>query len=363
MDMGQYDLAHEQLQTALSSWKENHAPNHDQTLSALLSYYTLSEIGQPGEALAQLKMALKGSAQLGFDQFLVVAARNMLGLLKQADLGDLNPQLKELVKRAEGFKTGKAVVEIEADGVEIPRTHLEIRVLGSDSVRRDSELLPPSVWRSSRARALFYYIIDRGTVRKDDVGLDFWPDFSPGKISSNFHATLWRVRQALGGKDVIRFEDEVYSLHPSVTYWYDVAEFENYLTQAKQRKLTDTERVELLKQAIALYRGDYLADVYLEWADQRRDELQNAFLQALVSMAELEQKNSRFVEARALYERVLSIDPYRDKIHMALMDCLVQSGATSAAKAHFQDYVALLHRELNAQPLPELKAFYDRLST
>ncbi|MDA1330002.1 MAG: BTAD domain-containing putative transcriptional regulator [Chloroflexi bacterium] len=227
----------------------------------------------------------------------------------------------------------------------------------------DGELLPSSVWRSSRARALFYYIVDRGTIRKEEVGLDFWPDFSAGKISSNFHATLWRVRQALGHKDIVIFdEDEGYRLHPAVSQWYDAVEFENYLEQAKAPGLSEAGKTEAIRQALALYKGDYLSDVFMEWADTRRDELQNLYLQALISLAHLEQKNDRFSEARKLFEMVLAIDPYRDKVHMALMSCLVQSGAPSAAKVHFQAYKEMLRKELNAEPLAELQDYFDALS-
>lgn len=361
LDMGQRKLALEQFQKTLSSWKNDGMPEQNHVLAAFLIFRALSENGNHETAAEFLRKSLKGSAQLGFDQFLVIAARPALELLIKMRGVIASPQLDDLINRAKRFKVGKPAIEPKKPEIQDLSLHLEIKALGSDEVRKNGEMLPASIWRSTRARALFQYIVDRGKIRKEQVGLDFWPDFSPGKVSSNFHATLWRVRQALGNKDIIIFDDDQYSLHPSVSYWYDVKEFETFLLQANQDSLGDIERAEFLRQATGLYRGDFLPNVFLEWADQRREKLQDDYLKALTILADLELSNERYQEARALFEKVINFDPYRDQAHLALMDCLVRSGAPSAAKAHFQKYKALLREELNADPLPELQSFYEKL--
>lgn len=361
LDMGQVDLAQEQLAKVTQDWEEDQSPQTDQVLASFLFFRALSDEEDQEKAIAHLERSLKGAAQLGYDQFLVLAARQALDQVSETLKSIPSPQLKDLIKRAKAFKSDKSLLEVNDTEKKLVKMHLEIRAFGADEVRKDGELLPASSWRSTRARALFYYILDRERVRKEQVGLDFWPDFSPGKVSSNFHATLWRVRQAIGNKEAIAFEDDQYSLQASISYWYDVAEFESYIEQSSHANHSDTERAELLHQAIKLYRGDFLSDVYFIWADQRREELQKTYLEALITLAELEEKKQRYGKARDYYEKVLSLDPYRDGVHMALMNSLVQSGAPSAARAHFHQYKAMLREELNADPLPELQSYYDKL--
>ena len=361
LDMGQTDLAHEQLEKVNQNWEEGNSPQSDEVLGSFLFYRLLAEKGEIDEALAYLERSLKGAAQLGYDQFLVLAARPSLELLEKSVEENSSPQLSDLIKRAASFKAGKSILDVDSSEKAFLKMQLDVRALGADEVRKDGELLPASSWRSTRAKALFYYILDLKKVKKDQVGLNFWPDFSPGRVSSNFHATLWRVRQAIGSKEAIAFEDEQYLLEPSISIWYDVAEFENYLKQAEEPEHSGAERAELLRQAVKLYRGGFLPDVFFVWADQRRDELQKDYLGALIHLAELEEKKKRFGQARDYYEKVLTMDPYRDEVHMALMNCLVLSGAPSAAKAHFHQYKALLREELNADPLPELQVYYDKL--
>jgi two-component SAPR family response regulator len=360
--MGQEDLALEQFSEAMADWPAAKAPKKTQVLAAFLAGRTRFNSLQYEEAETLLDKALRGSAQLGFDQFLVSAARSGLDYLSYFAKAKSSEQIQTLLRRTEEFTTGKLALEHKAAEVTLTPMHMEVRAFGAGEIRRDGELLPTSMWRSSRARALFFYILDHGKVRKEAIGLDFWPDFSSGKISSNFHATLWRVRQALGFKEAVVFENEQYSLHSSIGIWYDVAEFENNLKRGGEAGLSIQARSELIRQAIDLYDAPFLQDIYMEWADQRREQLRSLYLEALIDMAAIESSGKHYRAAKNNYERVLAVDPYRDEVHLALMKCLALSGASSSAIAHFKDYRAMLRRDLNAEPLPELQAYYDQLA-
>jgi len=360
--MGQNDLALKQFKFVLEETDNGNKPTQSEVLAAFLASRTLFRENKIDKANALLSEALTGAAELGYDQFLVSAARTSVRFLEQAMTYMPTDQIKSLLARASRFQTGKAALEIEPVIQQAPQMQIEVKAFGRGEIRINGELLPASIWRSSRARGLFFYILDRGKVRKESIGLDFWPDFSTGKTSSNFHATLWRVRQALGFKDAIMFERDQYSLHPSIQIWYDVAEFERYIHLANNPRLSETERSETLRQAIKLYQEPYLHDLFLEWADFRRNELRNAYLDTLSKLAKIESTGKRFAEARKLYERIVAVDPYRDEAHLSLMKCLTLSGAPSAAIAHFKRYKSLLRKELNSEPLPELQAYYETLS-
>jgi ATP/maltotriose-dependent transcriptional regulator MalT/DNA-binding SARP family transcriptional activator len=361
-DMGQNELALKQFDIVMIGWSKGKAPHQNQVLAAFLEADIYFQKKEQKKAEKLLVQAFKGSAQLGYDEFLVVAARRRRDLLNKAASAFPSPQITNLIRRVEEFRPGKTALEIAAPIAELPPLNLEIQALGTEEIRRNSEIISGATWRSSRARALFFYILDKARVRKETIGLDFWPDFSPGKISSNFHATLWRVRQAIGFKDAVLFEGEMYFINPSIKIWYDVAEFENYLRQALALRTSDAARDELLRQAVNLYRGPYLQDIYMEWVDQRREQLRNSYLDALTELAALEAHNKRYREAKDLFEKIVQIDPYRDEAHLALMKCLVDLGSASAAIVHFKRYKSLLRQELNAEPQAELQKYYDQLA-
>ena len=362
LEMSQYDLAAKAFEKALGTWGNSNHPQQEQAQGAFLLGNTYFLLGQTRQALDLLSKALKWSAQLGYDQFLVVAGQRCEKFLTHAmQTWPDHPQLKSLVQRIEQLPTGLANLQDKAVSTEIPATHLEIRAFGSGQIRCDGELIPHSKWRSSGARALFFYIVQHEEIRKEAVGLEFWPEFSPAKISSNFHATLWRVRQALGEREIISFHDKKYFLNPSVTIWYDVAEFLLHLKNAEAAEFSQTKRAEHLRQAIALYQGDYLEDSYMDWSTRQSDELKDMYTHALTKLAGWEADHHHYVEAIACYEKAIEVNPYRDDIRLDLMKSFVNSGAPTQAKAHFQTYQDFLREELNTEPSAELQDFYGHI--
>lgn len=359
-NMQQYDLALAQLQTAMQNWGAQ--AQQDEVTAAFLSACILFSQGNEAQAQPLLTKALQGAAQLGYEQFLIPLARDWHPVLQAAHESSPSPQLDAILQKALHASMTRNTLEGERQDSQVTPQLLEVYTLGRSEIRRNGEPMPHTVWRSSRARALFIYILDRKRVRKEAIGIDFWPDFSPGKVSSNFHATLWRVRQALGFKDSIVFEDEQYALHPSIQTWYDAGEFEAYVRQANASPQDSAERAELLRQAVSLYSGAYLEDIFMEWADQRREDLRGFYLNALEQLGAIDMKAKRFREAREIYERVVATDPYRDEAHLALMKSMVDSGAASAAIAHFKEYKQLLRKELNADPIDALQDYYTQLT-
>ncbi|MGH2581380.1 MAG: BTAD domain-containing putative transcriptional regulator, partial [Anaerolineales bacterium] len=360
--MEQRELALEQFETTLTPEKTVEGLSQSQVLAAFAAARMHFYLGRESEVWGRLELCLKGAAKLGYDHFLVISAYRNQDFIDHLAKNNPSAQLQNLISRASQFQPGEELLEPETIVEKVPDVHIQVQAFGHVQVRRNGELLPSTIWTSNRARALFFYLLLHEKAGKETIGLDFWPDFSPGKVSSNFHSTLWRLRQALGFRDAIVFEEEQYKFHPSITVWYDVAEFQNYVRQARSEKLSRAARSELLQQAITLYQGPYLPDVYMDWADQYRDELRNTYLEALASLASIEAKNKRFGESRKLYEKIVSVDPYRDAIHLELMKCLTLMGSPSAALAHYKRYKALLRKELNVEPLPELQEYFEQLA-
>ncbi len=359
-NMQQYDLALQQLELAMQKWSE--PPQQDQVTAAFLRACVLYSQGKEAEAEPLLSQALQGAARLGYQQFLIPLARDWQAALLRAQASAPSPQLAGILEQAGRSTFTRSMLDGVEEAREAEPQLLQVHTLGSSEIRRNGEVVPVTAWRSTRARSLFIYIVDRGRVRKEAIGIHFWPDFSPGKVSSNFHATLWRVRQALGFKDSIVFEDDHYSLHPSIQTWYDAREFENNMSLAAAPGLPEAERAELLRQAVRLYRGPYLEDVYMDWADDRREELRGLYLDALEQLGNMEIKAKRFREARELFERIVATDPYRDEAHLALMKSMADSGAASAAILHYREYEKLLRKELNAEPIEALQTYYQQLT-
>ena len=93
----------------------------------------------------------------------------------------------------------------------------------------------------------------------------------------------------------------------------------------------------------------------------RRVELRHKHLELITQSAAFENAHKSPESAKKYYELAISIDPYQDHLHLALMKCLVDMKAPAAAKAHFKYYARILDQELGIEPLEELKAFYKSI--
>jgi len=305
---------------------------------------------------------MSNAAKLGYDHFLVNAARRSPNFVQEIAQDWPNKHLLTIIRRVNEFQAGyQRLISRDSPEESMTELTLQVRSLGSDEIRVNAEIIPNSAWKSARAKALFYFILDRGKVRREDIAIEFWADFSKAKVNSNFHATLWRVRNALGSKHIISFDGEYYSINPQVDLFYDVNEYEEILSMLEDLSLTIYERRNLSQQAIDMYQGEFLVDVDMFWCDMRRNELRQKNLELTIRFAELEVENHHFEEAKKLYEHALVLDPYQDQLHLALMACLVNMKSPAAAKAHFINYARILEEELGIEPLEELQLFYNSL--
>jgi ATP/maltotriose-dependent transcriptional regulator MalT/DNA-binding SARP family transcriptional activator len=358
LSMGQVELAVEELTQVLNGGHEFDGTEQEQILATFLLAHGNYLLGDRQNAEMLLKRVLSGAARLGYDQFLVVYGRRAKAFIDDARKTVSSPQFNSLCKRINEFKSGLGHFHGPETQAESPDLVLEIQGFGPSLVRRNGKMIPNSAWKSSRARALFFYILDHQKVRKEDIALEFWPDFSTARVSSNFHTTLWRVRKALGGSEVIAYDDDFYYFRPEVSVWYDVAEFERLVGKAKSTDISIQERVNLWRETVELYHGEFLDDLFMDWIDFRRLSLREAYLTTILNLAISEFNLARYVEAKDLCNRAIRIDPYRDDIHLLMMKCFVESGSPSAAKAHYQSYRSHLHDELNIEPAQDLQDYY-----
>jgi LuxR family maltose regulon positive regulatory protein len=240
----------------------------------------------------------------------------------------------------------------------LPR--IEVNALGAGHVMRDGQPLTMTDWgRSFNARELFFYLLEHSPCRKEEIGVQFWPDLSPARMTSSFHAAKYRARRALD-VEFVEYDGERYRIDPALPLWYDVAEFRR-LAEAARRASGDVERIALFYQAANLYTGDYLPKVGAEWAGRVRSELLNQYFEILNSLIELLKRQRRFEEVITLSRRGLEMDFFREDLHRAIMSSLAATGRATGALRHYESVTSHLAKELNVTPSVETTALAERI--
>lgn len=360
--MGQAEIAWDTLKGAVEQLELDKSPSQIKSLGYFYLADASHRLGKITKNQDAIQKAMTNAAQLGYDHFLVNATRRTPGFVQAIAEEWQNQHLLTIIKRANEFQTGyNHLVSKDEYQNEMSKLTLQVSSFGKSEIRVNAEIIPNAAWKSARAKALFYFILDRGKVKRDDIAIEFWPDFSNAKVNSNFHATLWRVRNALGSKHIIAFDGEYYSINQQVDLFYDVMEYEEILMMLEDPLLTEFQIRNLSQQAIEMYSGDYLTDIDMPWFDMRRNELGHQNLDFIIRFADFETSHQNLENAKKLYELAISLDPFQDHLHLALMKCLVDMKSPSAAKAHFKNYTYILDKELGIEPLEELQIYYNAI--
>jgi predicted ATPase/class 3 adenylate cyclase/Tfp pilus assembly protein PilF len=118
---------------------------------------------------------------------------------------------------------------------------------------------------------------------------------------------------------------------------------------------------ESLEQAVTLYRGPLLEGWDEEWVFEERQAREQAYLEALESLAAGALARGDAPGAERWLRRAVAVDPLREGAQRALMQALAQGGSYAAATQLYRDLRVLLHRELNAEPAPETCALYEAI--
>lgn len=251
--------------------------------------------------------------------------------------------------------------EVVAVSSRIVEADLVVRALGPLEVRRAGRTLGNEDWTYVKPRELFFHLLLHPEGRtKEQIGLVLWPDASPARLRSSFHVTLHHLRRALGGAEWISYSDGRYRFERAHDFDFDVARFTSLIDAAAsaERPLA----VQLLRDALALYRGDFLADAgFGDWTLEHADRLRRRFADAALRLGTMHLDDGAVVEAADVARRLLSIDRLDERAHLLLMRALVAAGRHADAIRHHAVLATLFREELGIAPGPETEALVHGL--
>ena len=210
---------------------------------------------------------------------------------------------------------------------------------------------------SPTARSLFAYLVLRHSQNVDRRRLAFlfWPHGTESMARRNLRQYLHRLRRALEPIDpdgqLILAEANVVRFSPPTDWWLDVVAFEGACSPPDEN----------LPQAVELYTGDLLEEVYEDWVVPERERLARLYRQCLLRLIGQCETTGQFPRAIAYAKRYLALDPLLENAHLRLMRLYYAAGNRARVKQQFDQLSALLQEELGIEPLPEIAAAYQAM--
>ncbi len=219
----------------------------------------------------------------------------------------------------------------------------------------------PVTIRRRLPRALLYHLATHlRPVPREKLCFLFWPDDPDRTARRNLTIQLTHLRRALPDPQVLVTAEGQVRLDLDCT-WSDVVAF-GRLSAARE----PYRRVELLQQAVDLYRGPFLAGFSLSgtpefeaWASQEVYRLERVYLEMLSALVEEYATAGGYEAAIACAQRYLATDDLAEEIHRRLIELYAASGDRSAALRQFERCAVVLEQELGVEPLPETLTAYE----
>jgi DNA-binding SARP family transcriptional activator/class 3 adenylate cyclase/predicted ATPase len=181
--------------------------------------------------------------------------------------------------------------------------------------------------------------------RRETLSALLWGSHFDLQAKQNLRQALFRLRKMLG-QDALEGDGEVVSLNPAAVS-SDVARFEALVQEGSR---------DALHAAAELYRGPLVDDIavseegWSEWLTAERERLLELALSALLRLGEQELAAGRAEHALKASKRAIALNGMREDGHRLIIRALAAAGRNDEALRHYQDLVALLKRELSAEP-------------
>lgn len=230
---------------------------------------------------------------------------------------------------------------------------------------------PVDQLRTGLVSNLFRYLLlnRERTVRSEKLYEILWPGREWSPKNSSLKVAVHSLRRVL--KDVatrtglppleVVGHDHGYVLH-AADVWLDVDEFDLCMNTARQAEdAGDFGRaMSCFRQAVELYRDDFLASDDAEWTTGRRECDRALALYALSWLRADAMRRGHDQEVISLCRRIIEIDPYHEEMYQTLMLVHGRRGELGQVRNWHRLCVRRLRDDLDIAPTDLTGRIYTR---
>ncbi|MCX6047062.1 MAG: BTAD domain-containing putative transcriptional regulator [Chloroflexi bacterium] len=255
-------------------------------------------------------------------------------------------------------------------------SHLSLKLLGPFQASLDDQ--PLTHFRAVKNQALLAYLAleaDRAHSRAALADL-LWPEEPNEQARLNLRQALFQLRNLLQPParphkaEFLLITPQTVQFNLQTAQTLDARLFAQLLDACSDHHhfsatpTVDQSRCPLclhrLQQAVELYRGEFLAELFVEnspdleeWIRWQRQHSEVQVLEALAILARGCEQNQDYTTAYQYALRQIKLDPLREEGQRQVIRLLALRGQHEAAIAHYDRLRRLLRKELNAEPSAE----------
>jgi ATP/maltotriose-dependent transcriptional regulator MalT/two-component SAPR family response regulator len=287
-----------------------------------------------------------------FSIYQIIKERNSFDWLSEKCKKRLNKESKEL---CDIHLTTLGGIEILARGKQVKEDKW---------IRKKSKLL------------LIYLLVNQGIkIQKDKVMGLFFGELSPESADNVFHQSITNIRNCLKadqiqksdektGKKKIRtkdsdpapavsylvYEDKILSMATGFDYFVDVIEFSRLASIVKSSESPDNIKETAAKDAITLYKGEFLPGYYEDWIEEQRNILEHKYIELCEELLRILKKEGKFEELAVFSEKLILSDNLHENAFLNAIEAYQRSGNRNMAKKKFSQLLKNYEEEYGEKP-------------
>jgi len=346
LEQGMFDFWQSEYARALESFQlsadffDDEGHLEDAVRTQFYLFLTLQKIGKNEKSLALLDQILKRIHEPKYYiPSMSVANEVQPFLRKLSHSKEYASKLTDLINALSAFhEKGQKIrrtIRKQASVVPFAPARITIRTFGAIEIRSQDRVLATSDWMTQTSRDLFLlFLANPMGLTKGEVGLILWPDASPSELKLRFKNAIYRMRHAIGS-DVVLFQDNIYMFNRAVDQEYDVQNFISAIKNAREEK-QDQKKIKALSRAMAVYKGEYLPSLDVEWVILDREKYKTMFMHAAEELAGLYLKQDDIEKTLQTGQHALNEDPYYEPLHRIIMQAHAIRGDRASVSRQYE---------------------------
>ena len=244
---------------------------------------------------------------------------------------------------------------------------LRIYLAGNVALERGDVLVPEGRLPGGQGRLAFALLV---TERSDALSIDriadvIWDGAPPASWGTALRAIVSKLRGVLadsGASASIEHAFGCYQLRLPPDTWVDIeaaAAAAHDAEALRDRDVIAAHGAALVANAIA--RRPFLEGADGAWVQRQRAQLREIQVRALFCRAAIALANGDHNSAASDAERIIALEPFRERAYVTLMRAHVGAGDSAEALAVYQRLRAMLAAELGADPSADTEAAFIEL--
>ncbi len=189
----------------------------------------------------------------------------------------------------------------------------------------------------------------------------FWADSNSSDPANALRNMLFKIRNLLKDmfpehNDLLKTLQGCYGWDPEVRIELDTEQFERTCLDARQ--CVGGECLSLLRQAMALYKGDLLLGNDSEWAVTPRQYYRTLYLDACKALLPMLETEEEWMEMIGVCSQAYQSDPYMEEFTAYQMRAFIAMGQPEQAVEKYEVFRKRILKDLGISPSERVEQLY-----